>query len=207
MNWTLVARIVCSIVGLIVISSFFVEAAWLQAWDKAATNWGIIISAFALGVGTVNLARRHIQRVTARKKDWFASALCLFFLVVMSVLGIVQSTGGDGYMFWFRAIIEACQSTVSSLVIFYIATSAFRAFRLRNLDASLLLLAGIATMAGQMPIGSAIHPGLPKIAEWLMNVVNVAGQRGIIISAGLGAVAAGMRVILGVERGPFKDEG
>ncbi len=36
-----------------------------------------------------------------------------------------------------------------------------------------------------------------------MNIINVSGQRGIMMSAALGAMAAALRIILGVERGPF----
>ena len=38
-----------------------------------------------------------------------------------------------------------------------------------------------------------------------MNIINLAGQRGITIAAGLGAIAAALRIVLGLERAPFME--
>jgi hypothetical protein len=87
-----------------------------------------------------------------------------------------------------------------ALLAFYIASAAFRAFRIRSFEAMLLAVAAVLVMLGRVPIGEAIWNGLPKIADWIMNVPNNAAKRAILIGAALGAIATGLKVILGLER-------
>ena len=55
-------------------------------------------------------------------------------------------------------------------------------------------------MIGRVPIGNAIHPAIPQIADWLMEIPQNAAKRGILMGAALGVIATGFRVILGIER-------
>jgi len=55
-------------------------------------------------------------------------------------------------------------------------------------------------MIGRVPIGSALWDGMPGTTTWIMLVPNLAAKRAILIGASLGAVATGMKIILGLER-------
>ncbi len=79
----------------------------------------------------------------------------------------------------------------------------FRAFRARNAEATLLLLAAALVMFASVPIGE----GMPIVGEylvvlkdWILDVPNNAARRAIFIGAALGAISTGLRVILGLER-------
>jgi len=91
-------------------------------------------------------------------------------------------------------------ATMFSLLAFFIASAAFRAFRVRTVEALLLAVAAFILMLGRVPIGNAIHPILPQAAEWLMNIPQNAAKRGILMGAALGVIATGFRIILGIER-------
>jgi hypothetical protein len=101
---------------------------------------------------------------------------------------------------FFDNILIPIFSSMFALLAFFIASAAYRAFRARNLMASLLLLAALIVM-------SRFNPYLPwpeyisKASNWLMNVPNMAAQRAIVIGVGLGIVATALKVILGIERG------
>ena len=96
-------------------------------------------------------------------------------------------------------------ATMFATLAFYIASAAFRAFRARTAEATLLLLTATLVMFWRVPIGEAflnLLPGdLPTlINQFIMGGVNLAVQRGIIIGAALGAAALSLRIILGIER-------
>jgi hypothetical protein len=98
------------------------------------------------------------------------------------------------------------QSTMFSLLAFFIASAAYRAFRLRSAEASLLLIAAIIVMLGRVPLGQWLTRNLPQeatlpwLTETIMAYPNMAAFRGILMGAALGVMAMGLRVILGIER-------
>jgi hypothetical protein len=97
-------------------------------------------------------------------------------------------------------VFYPCNATMFALLAFFIASAAFRAFRARNAEAALLLGAAIIIMLGRAPIGRAISDMLPLISDWILDVPNNAGRRAIMMGAALGAIATGLRIILGLER-------
>jgi hypothetical protein len=87
-----------------------------------------------------------------------------------------------------------------SLLAFFITSAAFRAFRARNKEAVLLLVAAVLVMLGRVPIGSAIWSGFPDVTEWIMSFPNAAAKRGIRLGIDLGLISMALRMILGIER-------
>ena len=58
-------------------------------------------------------------------------------------------------------------------------------------------------MLARVPIGEqipVIGSYLSVFQNWLMDVPNVAARRAIFVGAALGAIATGVRIILGIER-------
>jgi len=91
-------------------------------------------------------------------------------------------------------------ATMFSLLAFFVASAAFRAFRASNWRATLLLASAFIVMLGRVPIGGMIWKQIPVISEWMMQVPNMAGQRAVMIGAALGVVATSLRMIFGIER-------
>lgn len=110
--------------------------------------------------------------------------------------------GKDGRVFlWiYDHVFAPCNATMFALLAFFVASAAFRAFRARNIEAALLLGTAILMMLGRAPIGRAISDSLPDIAQWLLDVPSNGGRRAIMMGAAIGAIATGLRIILGLER-------
>jgi hypothetical protein len=111
-----------------------------------------------------------------------------------------QSPEGRVFTWFYDHVFYPCNATMFALLAFYIASAAFRAFRARNTESALLLGAAIFVMVGLMPVGRWLSPVFPEIEEWIMAVLNTTGRRAIMMGAALGAIATGLRVILGIER-------
>ncbi len=104
-------------------------------------------------------------------------------------------------MMIFRHIQIPMQSTMFSLLAFFVASASFRAFKARNVEAALLLVTAFVVMLGRVPLGAKIYSGLPGIVEWIMMYPNLAAQRGIGLGVGLGVIGTSLKIILGIERG------
>ena len=124
--------------------------------------------------------------------------------------GQIVEVKGDPPMIWGREgrvfvwiydhVFDPCNSTMFALLAFFVASAAFRAFRARNAEAALLLGAAILVMLGRAPLGGAISDIFPSISQWLIDIPNNGGRRAIMMGAAIGAVATGLRVIVGLER-------
>jgi hypothetical protein len=90
--------------------------------------------------------------------------------------------------------------TMFSLLAFFIASAAFRSFRVRTIEAGLLAAAAVIVMLGRVPVGAEIWDKLPAVSDWINNVPQMAAKRAILIGAALGAISTGLKVILGLER-------
>lgn len=114
----------------------------------------------------------------------------------------------------FEGIYDPLQATMFSLLAFFMASAAYRAFRAKTTEATLLLFAAFLVMLGRVPIGAqvgslidSILPFLPgdgstwfgDISGYIMTVLNATGQRAIMIGAALGMVAASVRIWIGLE--------
>lgn len=100
----------------------------------------------------------------------------------------------------YHRVFIPLQATMFSLLAFYIASAAFRAFRARSMEATLLLLAGTVVMLGSVELGGTLGRVFGEAQAFLMAYINAAGQKAIIIGATLGILATGLRIVLGLER-------
>ena len=101
----------------------------------------------------------------------------------------------------FDNILVSLHATMFSLLAFFIASAAYRAFRARNVMATLLLIAALVVMSRFNPyLEPLFGEKVNRLSNWLMNVPNLAAQRAIVMGIGLGMVATALKVVLGIER-------
>lgn len=201
--------ILCFVSGLVMIVQFFVPHPPFDIIYDKVLEWWRIIGTFALILAVGNLVSMHYLRIKRQGENWPYSIVVFIGLIVMTAAGIIFG-GPDNQKFqWlFRNIQVPMDASMFSILAFFVASAAYRAFRARTFEATLLLVAAILVMLGNMPIGSLIWrqissstPLLPmQIKDWIMEVPNLASQRGIILGLSLGAISQSLRIILGIER-------
>ncbi|MCX6827419.1 MAG: hypothetical protein NTV06_09200 [candidate division Zixibacteria bacterium] len=223
--------IVAFLSGLIMIIGFFfnLEGTRLGNVQDGALQWVTIVGGFTLLLGVVSIVRIHSRSIGQRKKGWMfnlAALISIFAMAIPAILpvsagsklgGILYSliplswssffgTGSGSIYDWLFNYLESpMMATMFAMLAFYVASAAYRAFRARNAEASLLLITAVLVMLWRIPMGEAflrqIHPAIPGyINTFIMNGANVAVQRGILIGAALGAASMSLRIILGIER-------
>lgn len=192
--------LVAALSGLLMICDFLFKNAALQNLSKEIQNWSVVVSACALGLGAVSLFRVHGRKILRMDKGWINSIVLILAMLFMSFRGIVNGTTDKYYLFLFDSMLNPLSAAVYASLAFYISSAAYRAFRIRSTEAGVLLAAGLIVLLGKAPIGDSISSVLPRVADWIINVPNVAAQRGIIICSAIGVMSSSLRVLLGLER-------
>ena len=108
----------------------------------------------------------------------------------------------------FVGVFKPAQSTMFSLLAFFVASASFRAFRIKSKEAALLMISAFIVMLGNVPFGR-VFTNIPyigqfldmaEIKEWIMTYPSSAAQSAILIGAMLGYITSSMKIIFGIER-------
>jgi len=197
------------VTGVFMAVQFFVPHAYSEYAYEFALDWTIIIGVFALALGIWSLTRVSIDKVRRRTENWQYSivtlaglfSMILFGSFVMKYLG-AEKTGQQSYMYihFFNYILVPVNATMFSLLAFFIASAAFRAFRARSVLATILLVSALAVMLRFNPYMGQAGEIDANLSSWILNVPNLAAKRAVVMGVGLGMVATALKVVLGVER-------
>ena len=188
------------------IVQFFVPP-FTGVYDKLL-NWVMIISIPALVIGLTSLIKLHYTRIIRKTPNMPYSIVAFIAMITMALMGLIGGTGEKtGFEWMFKHIQVPMQATMFSLLAFYIASAAYRAFRARTLEATLMLVTAVIVMLARVPIGNFLwHLIMPdsnlpdQVSSWILNVPSMAARRGIILGISLGAIATSIKIILGIER-------
>lgn len=186
--------------GAALLVQYFVPLPAAQGLYTRTLEWMQVIFAAGLILGGAGFVRSHLRRAATSRDERPYSLLALGALCVMLVAGAIDIGRGSAFLWLFDTMQAPMQQTVFSLLAFFVASAAFRGFRLRSFESGLLLAVALVVMIGRIPVGELISPQLPRAAAWLVDVPAVAAKRGILIGVGLGSVAVALRVMLGIER-------
>jgi hypothetical protein len=227
-----VPLLITGLAGFILMGAYFIPPA--QGWGEKVAIWFDILSSIAFILGGANLLKAHLKTISDRPRGWGYSVIVLVSFVGTLVIGIgkigvppsVQfphlawsgyyRETGSGLWFIYQYAFTPLTATIFSMLAFYIASAAFRAFRAKNLEAILLLSTAFIILLGRTFAGVALtnwidpvrwqgfkyFTGLriENLAVFIMSVPNTAGNRAIMIGIALGIVAASLKLLLGIDR-------
>jgi hypothetical protein len=195
-----VATAIAISVGLFVLLDFFVQNAFIGTLKFVFVRWAIIVAAFAMVLGFFNVLIVHLNKILRFKQGWFYSIFLVLTMMVVLLLGSVEGPQGSLTSRIFQYVLFPLQATIFSLLAFFVASAAYRAFRVRSWESALLVITGVIVLLGQVPLWVA----LTSFKEWILEVPSMAGARGILLGVALGTVATGLRVLLGIDR-PYSE--
>jgi hypothetical protein len=205
--------------GLLGFAQDYVPHPWADSLREEVVNGFVIIGGFALFIGAYSLLHMHVSRIRRRQQGWGYSAFVFLGAAIMIVLGMWAEGSGplvdpprgvlNSFQWCYEYILVPCNATIFSLLAFFIASAAFRTFRVKNFSAFLLLAAALIVMFGRVPVseqigemlfGSAGHTIFPDASELLLKFPNTAAKRAILLGVSLGAISQSLRILFGIER-------
>ena len=181
-----------------------------------------VLQGFALGIGVWSIVTVHLKNVAARKPNWGYSGVLLGAMLAIAVPYFLKDAHPNAYnkavyTVAFDGAFNSLNATMYSVVAFYIVSAAYRAFRIRSLEASILLGSAALIMLGQVALGQALTSGIPNtgfaanfrvenLANWILEKVNSPAIQAVEFGVGVGSLAMALRLWLSLERGSYFEE-
>jgi len=188
---------------------------YLSDWVTDVNNFFVVLGAMAWGMGLMSLWMVHSANIRKRREEWYGSVLFFAAVAVGVIAGLGYGSAGGPLKRMndvvVNDVLRPMGSTVFSLLAFYMASAAYRSFRLKSREALLMMGSAFIVMLGQIPIGLWLTHRLPEplwlpvMSQWILYIANSAAVRGMWFGMMLGAIAVGLRFWLSLERGAFFD--
>lgn len=188
-----------------------------------------IVAAFLLGLGVYSVGTIHWKRFSKFQRDWEFSLVLLISMLTMIGVGyadwytrkFVGGTALDNQANWglinyandflFQGLLQQMDAAMFSLIAFYILSAAYRAFRIRSIEATVLLASALVVMLSLMGgveflwnhrVVGGDHStfALGQIADWLRTNLANPAIRAVDFGLGIGALAMGLRLWLSLEK-------
>jgi hypothetical protein len=197
---------------------------FLTPFFKRVSDWATILQAFALGLGIYSLLTVHLKNIALKRTGWGNSLTLIIAIVAMASTYIAKDYVKTGPVVQFNDVLynglmKSLDATMFSIIAFYIVSAAYRAFRIRSVEATILLVAAALVMLGNVPIGQALTNWIPKgptdvagnfrienIAQWILKRASSPATMAIDFGLGVGALATALRLWLSLEKGSYFEE-
>ncbi|MCB1216228.1 hypothetical protein KDL44_02480 [bacterium] len=217
--------IIAFVAGIMMWIRYYIPSEVSTNLEDGYLEWVRIIVGFAAILGILSLLQHHMLKIRMKRPGFAFSYVTIAAFALMMFAGFApfnfpgfaekNMETGSLFNWLYEFTFIPMQATMFSVLAFFIASAAFRAFRARSMEATLLLVAAIIMMVGRVPIGDLISNATPTFmmfgneyhfidfeewTGWLLNVPNAAAKRGILLGVYLSQIAISIRIIFGIER-------
>jgi hypothetical protein len=165
-------------------------------------SWAVILAAFALLLGVINVVWVHVQRIVMGRPDWALSAVLVAALSAVATAGLLAEQGAQSPLLtWvFEHVVAPGQSTMFALLAFFMAAAAYRFLRIGRRGVGWLLVGLLLVLAVQMPAtGSVLPNGLHLLANWLVDVPGMATLRGVLLGGAFALIVTAIRYLIAMR--------
>ena len=217
--------------GLYYVLEFFLPVAtdgkmegqnFLTPYATAVSQINQVLLSFAGGVGIFSLLTVHTRSIFRQRTGWGFSLTLLAALFGITIFGFLKeyrpnSYNAGVYSLFFDGGLKNLQSAMFSIISFYIVSASYRAFRVRSVEATLLLASAFLIILGQVPLGQALTAWLPTsgfaasfrlevIRDWILTRISSPALLAVELGLGVGLLSTAIRLWLSLERGSYFDK-
>lgn len=190
--------------GIIVLIGYFVEIDLLVNLRSIFIQWAVILSAIALLMGIFNLGFVHLKKVTDQSKNAAYSVIILICMALAFIITGIFSPTGNIPLWIYNNIQFPIEGSLLALIAVVLLFASVRLFKRGiTLFSAIFIITAIVVLVGTIPLFGVQIPGLlgsDGISALLVRIPSTGGARGILIGVALGAIATGLRVLLGADR-------
>lgn len=188
--------------GVVVLLGYFVPNDYLTPIRSTFIDWAVIISGLAGIIAIINLVRINWKKLSSvQNRDYYSAILLAGFFLTLAA-GLILGPADKGFqniVIYVQTPIEVSLMGVLAITLTYAAVRLFRRRKgwmavvfMISAVVFLVILSGILSIGGQIP--------LVKNLLAAVNMLPIAGARGILLGIALGSLTTGLRVLLAADR-------
>jgi hypothetical protein len=200
------------IFGSSFIIDYFVNLPALNNTVGIMRDWVLILTAESIIVAVITFWIRYTKIMsnaveTSNYENILTSGTALLLFLVALIPGIIYGTGSSIFVRLYQLFFPPSHATMWAMNAFFLASSSFRAFKARNIEAALLLITASITMLSLAPAGNLLWGGFSTIQIFLADSFLTGAERAIAIGGAVGIISIGLRIIFGYERSYMGERG
>ncbi len=211
----LLAVLIAGVSGLIVLLDFIGAGPVVRLVAGILVQWAAVITALALLIGVVSVLNAHLRRVRRRAPEAGYSVVLLAGMAIVIIAGILYPTrtatgltlpttlASPPVRAVFRLIYEPLAASLLALLAFFALSAMLRVLRSGRAEAIVVVVIAVLALLIQLP-PLAVAPGLGHIVQWFNEYLVAAGARGLLLGSAIGALVAGIRLLIGFDM-PYAD--
>lgn len=187
--------------GVIVLLGYFVDLPLLTGLRTLFLRWAVILTAVALLAGIYNLLKAHGSKITQRKPGALYSLVLILGFGIALTIAVVWGPASE-YALWLYSYIQVPVETslLATLAVVLAYAVARLPYRRLNLFSLVFVATVLFTLVSSISIPGLEIPVFLEIRSWMIQVISMAGARGILIGVTLGMIATGLRVLVSADR-------
>lgn len=209
----LIPILIGSVAGVLVLANllFPQQSATVQSTSSELLRWVTVVAAFALLVGVTNVVMQHIRRLIKREGQWAYSIPLLIGVIIPPIIALygylAEGKTDVTSIALFQDMVEWVYTPLSvsllALLTFFAITATIHAIGSGNREAIVVIVVAVTMLVAQLPLLATV-PYLGAAVSWIQNYIALAGLRGLVFGAAIGAIVASVRILLGLDR-PYLD--
>lgn len=215
--------------NFVVLTSHF-----LQDTVPVVTTIGNVLGGLLIGLGVYSILRVHVGRILKKQNHWGFSVLLLSSMALMVFVGywdwlstLDNSQISQNMNLWtlpqylqdllFMGFLQQMDAAMFAIVGFFIFSAAYRAFRMRSVESTIMLLTAVFVLLSLMGVLDYVvdqwidsltkfNPNtflnnfkLAEIANWLSATLERPGIRALEFGLEIGGLALALRVWLSLD--------
>jgi len=189
--------------GVVMLLAFFLTFDIFTELKATLSSWTVLLSAISVWLGPVYAVNAQLMNYNRKKTTANLIYLIVPILFFVLFFGVALFSPGNissaSYQWLYIHIYQNVGAAVYAVMFFTLASSAYRTMRLSSIEAVALAFGGIFSTMRSIPLFTYYFPWITGLGDWILLVPNVAGGRGAVIAAALGAIVVGIRTLAGKE--------
>lgn len=204
---TYLARVVIIVGVLAMLISYYFVNPTVSSIATEMRLWNTNIGSFSLFVGLISIFARYGRSIMNRAPNWYFHLYCLAVIVIWLIFGWNTGIYADIYQKAYLSTKITLHITIIGQLIFFCVSAMYRTSRVRSLRSAVFVFFTVLIIVLNAPWMLTPYPQAGNLSTWLLDNVQMAPSRAMVLCGGIGGLILSMRIIMGLEKGALRVTG